>query len=409
MATGARPALELTDQDKARVQIRKDEIAKLLADPSNPVNQGSAAVRMLPPLDYDASPLHPASGQLVSPVLPFNKMENQAGVLLVPGAKLSLLVIDPRYQQMLKHMAGEDGDQMPIPDFSPGKLRENCFVAAQIEFESLTLAETGLMIRVDSFREILSEPKWQTAVVDGVRKAQEVQYMEHHVEATIISRVRLTRIVSPLEILGMQYEQRPGHYLICEVEEIGEAGEEAEDGKQCGLVEARISELAEALRDLQGGVNVAVLRGLVPEPMDTQAPVAAEGPVDTIWDVLPTWRTYLQNRGSAEFRIAQQDMVKKTRAILPTDPETGEIPDLDDLEFDELPQDVKEKMTLIMNNFKQLEVSTRSLPKEDSVLGWRGLMQELLQANSHLQRLEVLEQVLKTERDRLAARMQSKL
>lgn len=395
----ARPALELNEVDKKRVQMRKDEIAALLADPKNPVNQGSPTVRMLPPLDYDASPLHPAAEQLVSPVLPFNKMENQHGTLLVPGAELNLLVVDPRYQQMLKHIQGEDGDQMPIPDFAPGKLRPGCFVAAQIEFESLTLAETGVMIQVDSVRESTSEPKWQTAVVNGERKVQQVSYPEYYVDATVLGRVRLTRIVSPLEILGMQYEQRPGHYLICEVEEIPEdIGGEAE-----GEVEARIADLVQDLRKLQGNIQVAVLSSLAPEPSSSNSP--ENGSTDSIWDVLPTWRTYLQGRGPAEFREAQVELTKQAAAIIPKDPETGEIPDLNDLEFDELPKDVQERLKVVLSNFKELEALTRQLPKEDNVLGWRGLMQEFLQANSHKERLEVFEGVLRKERDRLTARV----
>lgn len=400
----ARPALELTEQDKARVQIRKDEIVELLKDPKHPVNQGSPAVRMLPPLDYDASPLHPAVGHQVAPVLPFNKMENQTGALLVPGAKLSLLVVDPRYMQMPRHIQGKDGDLMPIPDFGPGRLREDCFVAAQIEFDSLTLAETGVMIRVDGLRETKSESKWQTALVDGQRKAVEVSFPEYHVDATVVGRVRLTRIVSPLEILGMQYEQKPGHYLICEVEELPEAAQETGAPAE---VEARISELVQNLRELQGGVQVpVVLSALAPEPGEAGA---EEGAVDPIWDVLPTWRTYLQGRGQAEFRAAQANLVTRAAAIIPKDPDTGETPDLNDLEIGDLPKDAQEKLATVLRQFKELEDSTRQLPKEDSVLGWRGLMQELLQANSHKERLEVFEGTLRKERDRLAARMQSKL
>jgi len=336
---------------KARRNVQKFAARADADEDADEVDQSVAVeellnkINWLPPIKSNEDYMYPEEvdeGKTEWPCFPL-------GIAYIPGTEQVLNIFEPRYRQMYNDILFNGSRRFVVP-----------MVQSDGRF-----AEVAAIFYLDDLKEVSEQT------------GDRVKFVCNH---KVIGRVKINKILNP-----SVWRDRSS-YLKVEAEEMVDTDAE-EDHTEA---ESRLSELIKAVMTMQIHVDqdVRLEIPLVDGKVDVSPRIAG------YWSVVNLWQEFCHQRLLMIQAKAQQQIQELLLPYIQPDDRTptGQYV----VNFEKLPEEVRAQLKLIQssnNEEMQMLMSDPYLP-----------FQLLLQAESHSERLRLLEEMIEEEHKRLQAR-----
>ena len=343
------------------------------------VDEHHDAIRWLPPINPsrpDREQSRPDS--MVLPLFPLGNVARGPGVSTfpktrarpretarrryTPGSTQVLNIFEPRYRKMYSDILMSGSRRFVTTMVNPDGEGE--------------LAEVGVVLYLEDLKEVSQQTN------------DAVKYVCSH--KVLDTRVAIHAILNPGDSATRET------YMKCEVSELTDDDEPAEDAEQAPAageadVMAALFEVAAMQED--GKEDVRFSRDAV-QKLDAGRGVGS----GSLWGVVELWKSFLDARAQAAGRKVQQDVQNRLIKYLTDksggEAKAGELPQ--SVNLSELPPDLQRD---VKNLRERVMDDVAPLVDEQT----RGI-QTLLQAESHADRLDLFLDMVNKEKSRLTAR-----
>lgn len=318
------------------------QVARAAASSDDGVASGSS-VRYLPPLEFGGEELTVGEDAFVLPCFPLG------GVYIPDTTSQVLNIFEPRYRSMYNDILLSGGRRFIVPQ------------TEQDEVGGVRLAEVGVVFYLDDLKEVSELTNDQ------------VKFVCSH---SVIGRVRLKRVLNPTVFADRST------YLRVEVEDLVDKDE----GVDATESEQQVYEMLMEVATLQKKTDApAPFRDFELQGMN----MTRSG----LWNAVKIWDRYLMRR--VEQRQAQFKQDLMARVQLFANETSAEL--AGPVAFDAFPADVQKDLAALQDQFKE-EVVPIMTTKGERV-------QEMIQIDSHAERLAMFGKMVEDEKKRLEARL----
>jgi len=327
--------------------------ARLRATSCVRMQSGTDIVSWFPPIDPSRSEEQPSEDATVMPLFPL-------GASYLPYTSPVLNIFEPRYRKMFNDIL-----------FSGARR----YMVTNVDQETGRLAEVGVVFYLDELKEVSEQTQ------------DRVKYIGQH---SVIGRVKLVKVLNP-EVSATRES-----YLRAEVEPLEDsAGEES--AEEVAAAEAATEKLFLEIVDAQASLGE--------EPRFTQAvknglsfSVGTGTDDKGLWGTIVLWQQFLESRTQVMGQKMQREIQKGVVDFLKSNSiEEDLISPRGEIRLDDLPPPLLQEIKGIQRRYQDELEAMDADPY--------GLQfQALLQADSHVERLAIMDRVLGKEVKRLAAR-----
>lgn len=301
-------------------------------------------VRYLKPLNFNNPAEEPAEeGYQTIPCFPLG------GSVYVPDSTQVLNIFEPRYRQMYSDILLSGGRRFVVPQIE------------QDDSGEVRLAEVGVIFYLDDLREVSEQTNDQ------------VKYVCQH---SVIGRVRLRKVLNPKAFADRST------YLRVEAEDLIDR----DIDEDLSLDEEATMKLTRDVDRLQGKISNEVRIG--------EAALSKTNATRTgFWGLVTLWQDQVhgrarlcQQRFQRELQETIVSYLKKTNSEIPPQVTLGE-----------LPEEVQKEVIALQDQFRD-EIQPLVKAQTEGV-------QELVQCDSHKNRLALFRSLLATDKKRLEAKI----
>jgi len=315
------------------------------------VDDDAPKIRWFPLVDITSDDVEPKGGEgcSVMPLFPL-------GATYLPYTSPVLNIFEPRYRQMYN-------------DILMNGARRFC--VTNVDGETGQLAEVGVVFYLDDLKEVSGQTQ------------DRVKYVGQH---RVIGRVQLQQVLNP------KAAKTRDTYLKAEVRDVVDV-DEGDTSKQ----EEELNDLFLEVVNTQQSLNE--------EPRFTDAVKGrlsfgkGSGEDDKgLWGTILLWQQFLEQRTAVVGQRMQREIQAKVTAFLKDNKlNEGLVNARGEVRLEDLPPPLLQEIVAIQGRFKEELDAFDTHPMGDS-------FQEMLQSDSHLERLALFKKTLEKERKRLSAR-----